>query len=159
MRAAACRGPLATWRRRTIAAVALMWSLALSACASVEPYVPDDQHHRFTREEARACVVRALEEQPEKFRPLTVDVGEDALRLGVPFNQRSIVAGGISTVVGSETYYYTNLAAFEIVEKRGRWRIHLSNKDETVRRWVFFNDRQRAIDFLDALTSLASPGR
>ena len=133
----------------------LLCALTIGACARVNPVIPYSPRAHFTRDEARSVIVRAFEEQPVQFRPLTVEIGDDAIRLGITTLKRgSLLTGGSAAVDTRETYYFANLAALSLIQRGGRWQVFLSNGQRSVRRWVIFYDQQQAVDFLDALNSL-----
>jgi hypothetical protein len=50
----------------------------MTGCASNMPYAVTD---RFTWDEAAAIIKQGFEEQPTAFRPLTVSVDSDAIRM------------------------------------------------------------------------------
>jgi hypothetical protein len=133
----------------------LLGALLVSACATTirVPYVPSDH---MTREQARTVIRQAFEEQPEKYRPVTVNVGDDAIRLGFATTQGSLVTGGITTIQKSETYYFSNLIAPQLIKRNEQWRVLLENKEGTVDRWVYFYEQRRATEFFDAVSRMSS---
>jgi hypothetical protein len=58
----------------------LVQALMMSACSTV--IIQHEPDARLTREVARSILKRAFEEQPEKVRPVAVEIGDDAIRLG-----------------------------------------------------------------------------
>ena len=134
--------------------LALLVALLSSACTTVIPYEPDAH---MTREEARLTLRQAFEEQPEKFRPIVVEIGDDAIRLGSSTVKSNAWTGDLTTVEKRETYYFSNLAALQFVQKRTYWAVKLSIRDANVRRWVYFYSEKQATDFLDAMSRMAQP--
>jgi len=128
--------------------------LVMSACSTVIPYEPNA---RLTRDEARSTLKRTFEEQPEKLRPVAVEIGDDAIRLGFSTVKSSFLSGALAGIEKRETYYFSNLADLQLVQNKGRWLIDLSNRGGSVRRWVFFYNQKQATDFLDAMSRMTRP--
>jgi hypothetical protein len=137
---------------KSSAGLLLLQVLMMSACSTVIPYEPTAN---LTREEARATLTRAFEEQPEKVRPVAVEIGDDAIRLGFSTVRSTFLTGALATVDKRETYYFSNLADLRLVQNKGRWQVDLSNRERSVRRWVLFYNQKRATDFLDAMSRMA----
>ncbi len=129
----------------------LLQALSMSACSTVIPYEPTAN---LTREEARLTLKRAFEEQPEKFRPVSVDIGDDAIRLGFSTVRSTFMTGALASVDKRETYYFSNLTDPQLVQNKGRWQVSLSNREGTVRRWVFFYGQKQATDFINATSRM-----
>ncbi len=126
--------------------VALFIAGTLAACATVIPYEPNVA---LSREDARAALKQAFEEQPPKFRPIAIEIGDDAIRLG--FSKVVGSQWGIASIATRETYYYSNLEQPQLFQKGGRYQIELSNREHSVRRWVLFYSQDKAFSFLDAV--------
>ena len=134
-------------RPRFIAkAAALFLAGTLSACATVIPHEPSVG---ISREDAKVALRQAFEEQPANSRPVVVEIGNDAIRLG--FSKAVGNQWGIASIATRETYYYSNLEEPQLLEKRGRYQIELLNRERSVRRWVFFYSQDKAFAFLDAV--------
>ncbi len=74
--------------------------MMMSACVStVIPYEPTAH---MTREEARSVLKRTFEEQPEKYRPVAIEIGDDAIRLAVWTTRHNAWTGVYSTVEARE---------------------------------------------------------
>lgn len=56
-----------------------------------------------------------------------------------------------------ESYFFNNLAEMNVLQRKTRYQILLSNRQGSVRRWVIFYDRENVFSFLDAIHSLANP--
>lgn len=132
----------------------LLQSLMICACSTVIPYEPDAAH--LTRDEARSTLKRAFEEQPEKFRPVRVEIGDDAIRLELSTTVSRWTAG-LASIEKGETYYFSNLADVQLIQNKGRLLIELSNREGSVRRWVFFYNQKQATAFLDAMSRMTRP--
>jgi len=119
----------------------------LTACATVIPHEPSVD---LSRADAKAALRQAFEEQPAKFRPVAIEIEDDAIRLG--FSKAVENAwGSLASVTTRETYYYSNLAEPQLFQKSGRYQVALSNREQSVRRWVFFYSQDKAFVFLDAI--------
>ena len=127
--------------------LALLVALLISACSTVIPYEPDAH---MTREEARSILKQTFEEQPEKYRPIVVEIGDDAIRLG--FSKTNI-----KTIEKRETYYFSNIADLQPNLRRGRYKIRLSNRQGSVERWVWFYSEKQGANFLDAISRMTRP--
>jgi len=110
----------------------LFLGATLTACATV---IPHDPNLTLSQEDAKAALRRGFEEQPANFRPPAIEVGDDSIWLGT----------------SREIYYYANLEDPQLLQKRGRYQIELSNVEPSVRRWVIFYSQDKAFAFLDAL--------
>ena len=55
-------------------------------------------------------LIQTFEEQPEKYRPVTIEIRDDAIRLGVWTTKYNAWSGVNTTVEGRETYYFSNIA-------------------------------------------------
>ena len=127
-------------------AVALLIAGMLSACATVIPHEPN---LALSREDAKKVLRQSFEEQPANFRPVAIEIGDDAIRLSF-----SRVVGNqwaVTSIPARQTFYYSNLEEPQLLQKKGRYQIELSNRDHTVRRWVFFYSQDKAFVFLDAI--------
>jgi hypothetical protein len=133
----------------------LLQALMMSACSTVIPYEPKAH---LTREEARSTLKRVFEEQPEKLRPVTVEIGDDAIRLGFSTVQSTFLTGALASIEKRETYYFSNLTDLQLVQNKGRWLVDLSNRGGSVRRWVHFYNQKQATDFLDAMSRMTRRG-
>lgn len=129
--------------------------LVTSACSTV--IIQHEPDPRLTREEARSILKRAFEEQPEKLRPVAVEIGNDAIRLGFSTVKSSFLSGALANIEKRETYYFSNLADLQLVQSKGRWLIDLSNRSGSVRRWVYFYNQKQGTDFLDAMSRMTRP--
>jgi len=139
--------------KKIIIGMLLLQALLVSACSStVIPYEPTAH---MTREEARSILKQTFEEQPEKYRPVTIEIGDDAIRLGVWTTKQNAWTGVHTTVEGRETYYFSNLADLQLVQNKGRLLIKLSNREGSVQRWVRFFSEKQGTDFLDATSRMA----
>ena len=141
--------------KKTIIGMLLLQALLVSACSpTVIPYEPTAH---LTREEARSTLERTFEEQPEKRRPVVVEIGDDAIRLGFSTVRSSVWKEGLTTIEKRETYYFSNLADLQLVENKGRLLIKLSNREGSVWRWVRFYSEKQGTDFLDAMSRMTRP--
>jgi len=135
-------------RPRYIAkAVALFLAGTLSACATV--VIPHEPNAALSWEDAKAALRQAFEEQPANFRPVAIEIGDDAIRLG--FSKAVGNWWGMASVTTRETYYYSNLEEPQLLQTKGRYQIELSNREHSVRRWVLFYSQDKAFAFLDAV--------
>lgn len=139
-------------RRGFLIVSAGLCTAMLAACSSV---IPHESRTTFSRSEACAVITRAFEEQPANFRPVEISIDEEAIRLGFSLTRRSLVAGGVATVQRRETYYFSNLKSLEIISRKGRFQVRLSNKEGSVARWMIFYDQAKAGAFIDAVATLS----
>ncbi len=131
----------------------LLGAVLIAACSTIRvPYVPNNQ---MTREQARSVIKQVFEEQPEKYRPVVAEVGDDAIRLGFATTQGSLITGGITTIQRRETYYFSNLIAPQLIKRNEQWRVLLANTEGTVNRWVYFYEQRRATEFFDAVSRMS----
>src|SRR5260221_665112 len=108
----------------------------LSACATVIPHEPNAA---LSQEDAKKALKQAFEEQPADFRPVAIEIGDDAIRMGYDGGQ------------GLETYYYSNLEEPQLLQKRERYQIELANAEPRFRRWVLFYSQDKAFAFIAAV--------
>jgi hypothetical protein len=134
-------------------AVLCCFAIILTSCAT-KVSIPYNPMPISSHEEARKIIKQSFEEQPLNFRPLEINVGDDAIRLRLSSTKKSFLAGGITTVENRETYYYSSLAETTLISRRGRWQIFLSIRGGSVRRWLIFYDEAKAKKFLDALNRM-----
>ena len=139
-------------KQHIIVLLLLLQALMMSACITVIPYEPTAH---LTREEARSTLERTFEEQPEKRRPVVVEIGDDAIRLGFSTVRSSVWKEGLTTIEKRETYYFSNLADLQLVLHKGRYLVKLSNREGSVWRWVRFYSEKQGADFLDAMSRMA----
>jgi hypothetical protein len=149
---------LKKWRITTMAAFSravpvLLAAFIMSSCVSSVPYKINSQ---LTRDEAQAILRQVFEEQPAGLRPVSVEVGDDALRLGFSMAQKSFTTGGVAAIDRRETYYYRNLADLDLVSNKGRIVVKLSNREGSVRRWVYVYDEAKGGAFISALKRFQS---
>ena len=131
----------------------LLQALLVGACVST--VIPHEPTANMTREEARSVLRQTFEEQPEKYRPVAIEIGDDAIRLAVWTTKHNAWTGVVTTVEVRETYYFSNLANLQLVKRGGRLLIKLSNRAGSVQRWVEFYSQKQGTDFLDAMNSMA----
>ena len=93
--------------------------------------------------------------KPAKRRPVVVEIGDDAIRLGFSTVKSSVWKEGLTTIEKRETYYFSNLADLQLVLHKGRYLIKLSNREGSVWRWVRFYSEKQGADFLDAMSRMA----
>ena len=127
-------------------AVALFLASTLSACATVIPHEPNVA---LSRGDAKAVLRQSFEEQPANFRPVAIEIGDDAIRLG--FSRIVDRGGAVTAIPARQTFYYSNLEEPQLIQTKGRYQIELLNREHTVRRWVFFYSQDKAFAFLDAV--------
>jgi hypothetical protein len=128
----------------------------MTGCASNMPYAVTD---RFTWDEAAAIIKQGFEEQPTAFRPLTVSVDSDAIRMideRVRKGGGGIIRKNITTLQTASTLYYSDIGEMSFIHKR-RYLITLRNRERTFQRFVQFESEDRAVGFLDALYRLSRP--
>jgi hypothetical protein len=111
----------------------------------------------MSRDEAKAIIRQVFEEQPDKLRPVHVEIGDDAVRLGFSTLRRSMWTGDLATIDRRESYYFANLAQLELVKSRGRVLVRLSNREGSVRRWVYVYEQPKGESFIAAMNRLANP--
>ncbi len=141
-------------KQRIIVLLLLLQALMMSACAiTVIPYEPTAH---LTREEARSMLIQTFEEQPRRRRPVVVEIGDDAIRLGFS-TVKSSAQGGLTTIERRQTYYFSNLADLQLILHKGRYLIKLSNREGSVWRWVRFYSEKQGTDFLDAMSRMTRP--
>lgn len=127
--------------------IALFITLLVAACYSPVLF----ESASMSTEEAKKVLAQTFEEQPEKFRPVAVEIGDDTIRLGFSAMKLSKWTGAPTTVSVNESYYYMSLQAPEILKGKGRWQVRLSNREQTVHRWVYFYSEETAVRFVSAL--------
>ena len=132
---------------------ALVAMLAIGGCTTVIPYEPPPA---MTRDQARAIIRQAFEEQPEDLRPVTVEIADDAIRLGFSAVELSFLTGGVTTVAKRESYYFSSLADLRLEKHmvKTRWQVWLASRDGSVSRWVVFYEERRAASFLGAVARM-----
>jgi hypothetical protein len=141
--------------KRFLALVSVV--LALMATAGGSAATPQGDSPLVSREEAKTIIKQVFEEQPEKLRPVLVEIGNDAVRLGFSTLRRSAWTGNLATVERRESYYFANLAQLELVKRRGRLLVRLSNREGSVKRWVYVYEQAKGEAFIAAMNRLAIP--
>jgi hypothetical protein len=132
----------------------LLQALMLGACSTVIPYQPTAN---LSRDVARSILRQAFEEQAEDMRPVLVEIGDDAIRLGFTAINTRLGANRVA-IETRETYYFSNLVDRQLIKRKGRWQINIQNKEYTSSRWVYFYSEKKATDFLDAISRMSSNG-
>jgi hypothetical protein len=131
--------------------------LAFMAAAASSAATPPGDVTSMSRDEAKAIIRQIFEEQPEKLRPVLVEIGDDAVRLGFSTLRRNNWTGNMATIERRESYYFANLAQLELVKSRGRVLVNLSNREGSVRRWVYVYEQAKGENFIAAMNRLANP--
>jgi len=63
----------------------------------------------------------------------------------------------VTTIDLQDAFYWDSLLVPALHKKTGsslKWRVLLANEERTVRRWVVFRQEERALEFIDAITSI-----
>jgi hypothetical protein len=131
----------------------LITLLAVASCTTTT-YFAHEPDTAMSRDFAKSTLRQIFEEQPEKSRPVLIEIGDDAIRLGFSSLARSVWTGDLTTLEKRETYYFSNLADLHIAKNKGRWLVNFANRERTVWRWMYFPDQAKAGRFIDAVSRL-----
>lgn len=144
-----------TDRAQLLRTYAVLLASILAACSTV----PHEPNPAISRDDAKVVVRQALEQQLASFRPVGIQVDDDAIRLAFRRMERSggpIALGGRVWYVDTErTFYYSRLQKPKLVDQKGvgdrRWQVRLSDNEGSVNYTVYFPSVEKGLVFLDAI--------